>query len=90
MFALQNAEAEPLELPGARAAPVASTRRRLAKFDLELSLSEEERRGLRGALAYSTDLSTTPRSQRMLGHLERAAGGGCRGRRPAACRTCRC
>ncbi len=54
MFALQNLDAAPLELPGVTLAPVVSETA-TSKFDLELTLAEDEA-GIGGSLSYSKDL----------------------------------
>jgi amino acid adenylation domain-containing protein/FkbH-like protein len=73
MFALQNAPAERIELPGL-------TLRRLeietgtTRFEMFLEMTENGG-GLEGALHYSTDLFEAPFVARLLGHFEALLGG---------------
>ena len=81
MFALQNAPARALDLPGLTLRPLGFESSG-AKFDLTLSLVRGAE-GLHGALEYSTDLYDVSTVRRMLGHLETllrgiAADPGCR------------
>jgi len=73
LFALQNAPAEPLELPGLRVVPF-EVDRATSKVDLMLSL-EERGEGLEGFVEYSTDLFDGATVARMLGHYERLLSG---------------
>ncbi len=68
MFALQNLDTEPLELPGVTLAPLASETA-TSKFDLELTLAEDEA-GIGGALSYSQDLFDRTTARRLLAQLE--------------------
>jgi amino acid adenylation domain-containing protein len=69
MFALMNAGADSIGLPGLNECRI-DTDNRTAKFDLSLELIEG-RGGLRGALEYSTDLFEAVTIQRMAGHFLR-------------------
>ncbi|HEX8276356.1 MAG TPA: amino acid adenylation domain-containing protein, partial [Longimicrobiaceae bacterium] len=69
MFALDNAPGHRGALPGLRVEPV-EVEVATAKFDLSLELGEDGG-GLRGGLAYATDLFERGTMLRMLGHLER-------------------
>ncbi len=73
LFALQNAPAEPLDLPGLRVVPF-EVDRATSKVDLMLSL-EERGGGLEGFVEYSTDLFDGGTVERMLGHYERLLSG---------------
>ncbi|RMF31802.1 MAG: amino acid adenylation domain-containing protein, partial [Chloroflexi bacterium] len=68
MFVLQNAPAEPLELPGLTLTPV-EVDRGTATFDLTLSMTEGPE-GLSGSLEYNTDLFDAATIRRMLGHFQ--------------------
>jgi amino acid adenylation domain-containing protein len=68
MFVLQNVPRNPLDLGELTLAPIA-TESRTAKFDLTLSLSEEEDR-LSGAIEYSTDLFDATTIARMAAHFQ--------------------
>jgi amino acid adenylation domain-containing protein len=69
MFTLQNAGGEGGALPGLSVS-AAGADLEGAKFDLSLSLAATAS-GLRGRLAYSTDLFEPDTIERMVGHLER-------------------
>ncbi|SHM78877.1 amino acid adenylation domain-containing protein [Duganella sacchari] len=69
MFVLQNAPIGELELPGLRLSPV-TTGTVSAKFDLTLSVSEDEG-GLWCALEYNTDLFEASTIENMAGHYAR-------------------
>ncbi|MEA2692634.1 MAG: hypothetical protein QOJ16_2021, partial [Acidobacteriota bacterium] len=77
LFALQNAPAGPLELPGLRLAPLA-IEPGTAKFDLTLSLEEIPAgvgggagiAGIGGYLEYATDLFDGTTARRLLAHFE--------------------
>jgi amino acid adenylation domain-containing protein/non-ribosomal peptide synthase protein (TIGR01720 family) len=68
MFALQNAPAEPLELPGLMIRPLTVTRS-TTKFDLGLSLTESAE-GLAGVLEYSSDLFLDISIERFVAHFQ--------------------
>jgi amino acid adenylation domain-containing protein len=68
MFVLQNAPASPLELAGLTVRPL-PLETATAKCDLMLSLEETEN-GLRGTLAYNTDLFEDATIHRLLGHFQ--------------------
>ncbi len=70
MLALQNAPSEPLALP-ALAAEVLALRRRAAKFDLSLLLSEGPGGELEGDLEYAADLFDATTATRWVASLER-------------------
>ena len=68
LFALQNAPAAPLEMPGLaiRGEEVAAS---TAKFDLSLSVGAAATGGLHGSLEYSLDLFEEPTVARLLSQL---------------------
>jgi amino acid adenylation domain-containing protein len=68
MFALQNAPAQELKLPGLTLSSV-SEENQTAIFDLTLSMTETEQ-GLAGAMEYSTDLFDPSTIERMVGHFQ--------------------
>ncbi|HEY7767416.1 amino acid adenylation domain-containing protein, partial [Longimicrobium sp.] len=70
MFAWQNAPATRLELPGLTLAPADAGPRATAKFDLLLSLSEEDGR-IAGEVEYATSLFEQATVERWLGYLRR-------------------
>ncbi|WP_038094811.1 condensation domain-containing protein, partial [Tumebacillus flagellatus] len=67
MFTMQNASSIDVELPGLTLSGI-ETDSQVAKFDLTLSLAEEEN-GLFGALEYNVDLFDAATIQRMVGHF---------------------
>jgi amino acid adenylation domain-containing protein len=67
-FEFQHAPFSTLELPGVSWTPLTLARAN-AKFDLELTVSEEER-GLRCMLVYNTDLFDASTIQRFLEHFQ--------------------
>ena len=67
MFALQNVPRHTLKLAGLEVSSVA-VGTGTAKFDLSLSVLEEQRGGLRASLEYNTDLFDAATTERMLGH----------------------
>ncbi len=67
VFALQNAPASPLALPGLTVRPL-ETKSGPAKFDLTVSLTEAEG-GLRGEVEYDPDLFDDATAARMVGHF---------------------
>src|SRR6185295_8599533 len=69
MLVLQNAPRERLELRGLSWRMLRAETNR-TKFDLTVTL-EEGPRGLRGAIAYSTELFEAETVKRMVGHFER-------------------
>ncbi|HEX8317855.1 non-ribosomal peptide synthase/polyketide synthase [Longimicrobium sp.] len=70
MLAWQNAPASPLELPRLSLAPADAAPRVTAKFDLLLSLSEEDGR-ITGEVEYATALFEQATVERWLGYLRR-------------------
>ncbi|MBV9786945.1 MAG: amino acid adenylation domain-containing protein, partial [Chloroflexi bacterium] len=68
MFVLQNAPAEPLELPGLTLEPLTPDTS-TAKFDLTLGIIEQAD-GLTGELEYNTDLFDATTMVRLLGHFQ--------------------
>ncbi len=68
VFALQNAPAGALALPGVEAALLA-VETGIAKFDLTLILEEAPGGGLSGVLEHSTDLFEGATAERWAGHL---------------------
>jgi amino acid adenylation domain-containing protein len=70
MFAWQNAPASRLELPGLTLSPADAGAGATAKFDLLLSLSEEDGR-IAGELEYATSLFDQATVERWLGYLRR-------------------
>jgi amino acid adenylation domain-containing protein len=66
LFALENMPDAELTLTGLEVNPLPRNNRRV-RFDLELSLSEDER-GLRGAFIFSTALFDAATVERMAGH----------------------
>jgi len=71
MLTLQNAPVESLEIRDLRLRPV-STAGTVAKFDLELSLQEQQEQGgaLAGTVEYATDLFDAATIDRLLVHFE--------------------
>src|SRR5262249_52949183 len=65
-FALQNAPAAPLQLPGLEIS-LLGTETQTSKFDLSLMLTDT-RRAIRGSLEYNTDLFDASTAARMLEH----------------------
>ncbi len=70
MLVLQNGAAEPLELPGLRLEPFASSGPAVAKFDLTLSLEETVDGGVAGSLDYGADLFDEATARRIAGALQ--------------------
>jgi amino acid adenylation domain-containing protein len=68
MFALQNAPAQELRLPGLTLSSL-SEENQAAIFDLTLSMTETEQ-GLLGEIEYSTDLFDSSTIERMVGHFQ--------------------
>ncbi|MFK8185399.1 MAG: amino acid adenylation domain-containing protein [Phormidesmis sp.] len=69
MFVLQNATADNLDIPGIQLSPV-RLERRIAKFDLTLSMRETPA-GLIGAFEYNSDLFKSDTVQRLAEHFEK-------------------
>ncbi|XYI03749.1 amino acid adenylation domain-containing protein [Sorangium sp. So ce1128] len=68
MFALQNAPAQPISIPGLTLTSL-EVDSATAKFDLTLSLTDTAE-GIEGTLEYNTDLFDARTAARMQGHLE--------------------
>ena len=68
MFALENVPAQRLELSGLAVNPL-SIKRETAKFDLQLSIAEEQQ-GLKANVQYNTDLFDALTITRLLGHFQ--------------------
>jgi amino acid adenylation domain-containing protein len=73
MFALQNAPRERLELSGVELVPLESDSG-VAKFDLTLTLGEEEGR-LGGVLVYAAELFDAATAERLLSHYKEILSG---------------
>ncbi|HEV3052240.1 MAG TPA: amino acid adenylation domain-containing protein, partial [Longimicrobium sp.] len=70
MFAWQNAPGDSLELPGLRLSPADAGPRTTARFDLLLSLWEEDGR-IAGDVEYATSLFEAATVERYVGYLRR-------------------
>ncbi|HEU4884735.1 MAG TPA: amino acid adenylation domain-containing protein, partial [Longimicrobium sp.] len=71
LFAWQNALGEPLALPGLQAGDVAESAQQTAKFDLSLTLWEQDGR-IAGGLNYATALFDRATVERHVAYLQRA------------------
>jgi amino acid adenylation domain-containing protein len=68
MFALQNAEEEPIELPGLTIAPL-DVDSDVSRFDVTVTMLENES-DVQGLIEYNTDLFDSSTIERLIGHFQ--------------------